>query len=360
MEKSQSNYLKRIYTLLIIIVIITVICLASQILFPLILAFILAVLIRPIDNFLQEKWRFPKVISIILTLTVSLLGIGLVFFLLGAQLRSFVSDLPQIEENVSKTMNQLKEWVYQHVGISYDRQEELLNDNLKNRQWFSLKSFGTITSSLMYLILVPVYAFLILLYRSLLLTFLIKLVPNTDQSNMHQMVHDIKSIVRRYILGLIFEFAAVATLMTCGFWAIGVKYALFLGLLTALLNLIPYVGIMVACALSCFMTLATSPNMEILIGVIGVTAAVQLIDNNFLLPRIVGSKVSINALASILSVIVGGVLAGVPGMFLAIPVTAIIKVVFDSVPQFEPYGYLLGDNIPKKVFWLGAKPKEKN
>lgn len=351
MEKSQPNYLKRLYTLLVIMVIIAVICLASQIFFPLILAFLFAVLIRPIDYFLQQKWHFPKVLAIITTLLLSLSAVVLVLFLLGIQLRSFVSDLPQIEHNVSRSVNELKHWVYEHFGMSYDRQQALVKDNLKDVQWFSMQSFGTITSSLMYLVLVPVYTFLILLYRSLLLTFLIKLVPGEEQKNMQEMVHDIKSIVRRYILGLITEFAVVATLMTCGFWAIGVKYALFLALLTALLNLVPYVGIMIACGISCFMTLATSSESQILLGVIAVTAAVQLIDNNFLLPRIVGSKVSINALASILSVIVGGALAGVPGMFLAIPVTAIIKVVFDKLPQFEAYGYLLGDDIPKKVFW---------
>ncbi|MNE93126.1 AI-2 transport protein TqsA [compost metagenome] len=87
---------------------------------------------------------------------------------------------------------------------------------------------------------------------------------------------------------------------------------------------------------------------------------VQFLDNNILMPRIVGSKVQINALASILSVIIGGALAGIPGMFLAIPITAILKVVFDAAPGLEPYGYLLGDELPKALFWTKKKQIKKS
>lgn len=183
-----------------------------------------------------------------------------------------------------------------------------------------------------------------------------KLVPAKSSERMQIIVNDIKVIIRMYILGLLLEIAIVAALTTLGLWLIGVKYALFLGLLVALLNLIPYVGILVANALSCLISLSNNPDIQqSVLGVIAVIGAVQLIDNNILLPRIVGSKVRINALASILCVIVGGSLAGVPGMFLAIPLTAILKVVFDAVPNLEPYGYLLGDELPKALFWTKKK-----
>ncbi len=80
---------------------------------------------------------------------------------------------------------------------------------------------------------------------------------------------------------------------------------------------------------------------------------VQFIDNNFFVPKIVASKVKINALVSIIVVLVGNALWGVPGMFLSIPLTAIIKVICDRIPPLEPFGFLLGDNQPditKQVF----------
>lgn len=355
MERTQSRYLRRIYTLLLIISIAILIYLANGILFPLILAFILAILIRPVDAFFQNKLRIPKAISIILTLLIAISVFASIFFILGMQLKDFVKDLPHIEKNISNVIRQLEDWITDKFGVSYDEQQRIVQENIRKINFISMKSFGSVTSALMYFVLVPIYMFLFLFYRSLLLTFLLKLVSGKDEIKMQVVVNDIKMIVRKYIIGLLIEIAVVATLTSVGLWLIGVRYALFLGLLTALLNLIPYVGILVANVISCLLALSGSDNIEIVIGVLGVMAAVQLIDNNLLLPRIVGSNVRINALASILSVIVGGTLAGVPGMFLAIPITAIIKVVFDALPQFESYGYLLGDEVPTKISWPKMK-----
>lgn len=356
MENLQAKYMKRIFTILLLTAIIVIICLASDILFPLLLAFIFAVLIRPIDSFLQKKWRFPKVLSVILTVAIAIVFFAGVMFLLGLQLRDFFDDLPTLEKNMTKVLHDIEGWINKTFGVTHFQQEKMVKENFKKGNFFSMESFGSVTGALVNFILVPLYLFLFLFYRSLLLEFLMKLVPAKSSERMQIIVNDIKVIIRMYILGLLLEIAIVAALTTLGLWLIGVKYALFLGLLVALLNLIPYVGILVANALSCLISLSNNPDIQqSVLGVIAVIGAVQLIDNNILLPRIVGSKVRINALASILCVIVGGSLAGVPGMFLAIPLTAILKVVFDAVPNLEPYGYLLGDELPKALFWTKKK-----
>ena len=357
MESTQVNYQKRIFNILLLVVIAAVIYLGSDILFPIFLAFIFGVLIRPIDSFLQKKWHFPKILSVILTVMVAIIVFAGVLFLLGFQLKDFFSDLPTLEKNMMKVVHDIGDWINQKFGVSNTKQEKIVKENfMTGGNMFSMESFGTITGALVNFILVPLYLFLFLFYRELLLGFLMKLVPRNDAERMQIVVNDVKVIIRMYILGLLLEIAIVAALTTLGLWIIGVKYALFLGLLVALLNLIPYVGILVANALSCLISLSNNPDIQqSVLGVIAVIGAVQLIDNNILLPRIVGSKVRINALASIVCVIVGGSLAGVPGMFLAIPITAIIKVVFDAVPTLEPYGYLLGDEMPKAIFWTKKK-----
>ena len=98
-----------------------------------------------------------------------------------------------------------------------------------------------------------------------------------------------------------------------------------------------------------------STDISTIVGVLAVNGFVQLVDNNILMPRIVGSKVSINALASIVAVIIGGHLAGIAGMFLAIPVVAIMKVVFDRIDSLKPYGFLMGDTIPKTFNWYNIR-----
>lgn len=358
MENLQVNYLKRIFTILLLVVIAVVIYLGSSILFPVILAFILGVLIRPIDAFLQNKWHFPKIISVIITVAIALVFFIGILLLVAFQLKDFFDDLPTVEKNMTKVIHDLGDWINKTFGVSNFQQEKIVKENLmKSGNFVSMANFGSFTGALMDLILIPLYLFLFLFYRSLLLGFLIKLVPPASTEKMQIVVNDIKVIIRKYILGLLLEIAVVAALTTLGLWVIGVKYALFLGLLTSLLNLIPYVGIIIANILSCLISLSNNPSLEqSVLGVLAVIGVVQLIDNNILLPRIVGSNVRINALASILCVIIGGSLAGVPGMFLAIPLTAILKVILDAVPNLEPYGYLLGDELPKKaVFWTKKK-----
>jgi predicted PurR-regulated permease PerM len=357
MESTQVNYQKRIFTILLLVVIAAIIYLGSDILFPVILAFIFGVLIRPIDSFFQRKWHFPKLLSVIITVAIAVIVFAGILFLLGLQLRDFFSDLPKLEKNMTKVVHDIADWISKTFDVSNVKQEKIVKENfMKGGNMVSMENFGSVTGALVNFILVPLYLFLFLFYRELLLGFLMKLVPAKSAERMQIIVNDIKVIIRMYILGLLLEIAIVAALTTLGLWLIGVKYALFLGLLVALLNLIPYVGILVANALSCLISLSNNPDIQqSVLGVIAVIGVVQLIDNNILLPRIVGSKVRINALASILCVIVGGSLAGVPGMFLAIPITAIIKVVFDAVPNLEPYGYILGDEIPKAIFWTKKK-----
>lgn len=357
MNQTQPNYLKRIFIILLLIVLAAVIYLGNDILFPVILAFIFGVLIRPIDAFLQDKWRFPKIISVIITVAIAITFFAGVLFLLGVQLKGFFDDLPTVEKNMTKVLHDLGDWINQTFGVTNFQQEKLVKENLmKPGKFVSMESFGSITGVLMYLVLIPLYLFLFLFYRPLLLGFLMKLVPQKNTEKMQIVVNEIKIIIRQYILGLLIEIAVVASLTSLGLWLIGVKYALFLGLLTALLNLVPYVGIIIANVLSCLISLSNNPNLEqSVLGVLAVIGIVQFLDNNILMPRIVGSKVRINALASILSVIIGGALAGIPGMFLAIPITAILKVVFDAAPGLEPYGYLLGDDLPKALFWTKKK-----
>ncbi|MNU55436.1 AI-2 transport protein TqsA [compost metagenome] len=362
MDQVQPNYLKRIFIILLLVVLTAIIYLGNDILFPVILAFILGVLIRPIDAFLQNKCRFPKIISVVITVAIAISFFAGILFLLGVQLKGFFDDLPTVEKNMTKVLHDLGDWINKTFGITNFQQEKIVKENLmKPGKLVSMENFGSVTGILMYLVLIPLYLFLFLFYRSLLLGFLVKLVPPRSTEKMQIVVNEIKIIIRQYILGLLIEIAVVASLTSLGLWLIGVKYAVFLGLLTALLNLVPYVGIIIANILSCLISLSNNPNLEqSVLGVLAVIGVVQFLDNNILMPRIVGSKVRINALASILSVIIGGALAGIPGMFLAIPITAILKVIFDAAPGLEPYGYLLGDELPKALFWTKKKQLKKS
>lgn len=349
--EKDTNIVKVTAVFVLIALLLTLIYVASDILFPLVMAFLFAILIRPISKFLNEKLRFPKIIAISFTLLLALsFVVGLILFL-TVQISEFLTDLPTIKHNLNENIRNLQVWISQTIGLTVSEQETYVGNTVNSTELISSNSLNSISNSFLFLVLIPIYTFLILNYRSLLLGFLLKIVPSKNLANLQEILGEIKSVIRNYIVGLLLEVLVVAVLTGFGLWLVGVKYAIFLGVFTALLNLIPYIGILFAASFSCFIALSGTTNLSVVIGVVAVNLIVQFIDNNILIPKIVGSKVSINALTSMVGVIIGGSLAGISGMFLAIPIIAILKVIFDRVPSLKPYGYVMGDDVPKSFDW---------
>ena len=128
----------------------------------------------------------------------------------------------------------------------------------------------------------------------------------------------------------------------------GVKHAILIGVTFAILNLIPYLGPLIGNLVGIMLTLTASQNFTHVFIVLITIAIVQFFDNNIIFPRIVGSKVKINALASIVGIVIGGTIAGIPGMFLSIPIMAILKIIFDKSDHLKQWGILLGEDDQAK------------
>ena len=187
---------------------------------------------------------------------------------------------------------------------------------------------------------------MILFYQPLLLDFIHKLFRTENQSQVTVIVTQTKTVVQRYLVGLLIEAVIIATLNSVGLLILGIDYAILIGILGALLNVIPYIGGLVAVAMPMMIALVTKSSPIFALYVMAVYYFIQLIDNNYIVPKIVASKVRVNALVSIIVVLAGGALWGVPGMFLSIPLTAIIKVICDNIESLKPFGFLLGDTMP--------------
>ena len=130
-------------------------------------------------------------------------------------------------------------------------------------------------------------------------------------------------------------------LNSLGFYLIGVKYALLLGFVAAFFNLIPYLGTVIGYGIVFLFVLATQ-TPAIALSVVGQFFVVQFIENNILTPNITGSYVEINPLVIIFSLIAGGMIWGLPGMFMVIPYLAMMKIVCENIPSLKPIGFLLG------------------
>ncbi len=348
-------YAKLAFVLLSLISIFTFLYLGQDIIVPILMSLLFAILLRPIAHFLKEKWRFPHVLAVTCTVVFFvLIVIGILFFI-SWQISAIANDWDAIRTNLSIHFDTIQKFISSNFNLNNVEQKVLIDSASKNVMESGKNIIGTSLVSfsdvILNLTLIPIYIFLFLLYRTLLITFLTKLFQPEYHEKLKDILYQIKVSVQSYIVGLLIEMLIVSSLTTVGFMVIGVKYAIVLGIITGILNLIPYIGILFAGILSIIATLTASPDITLIIGVLVIVIVVQLIDNNLIVPMIVGSKVQINAFVSIVGIIVGGVIAGFSGMFLAIPIIAILKVIFDRIESLEPWGYLMSDDLPKNYSW---------
>lgn len=351
----QPFYARLAFILVSLIAIIYICYIGQGVIVPILMALLFAILLRPVVCFLNDKLRFPHVLAVITAVVFFVIVIVGVFAFISLQITDMASDFDKIERNISIHIKHLQEFVRDNFNLSSREQKEYIDgateDSMKKGKELLGSTLISFTDTLMNLILVPIYTFLMLLYRTHFMMFLSKLFKKEHHNRLQEILTQIKVAVKSYIVGLIFETIAVSVLTTVGFMIIGVEYAVLLGIITGILNLIPYVGILFAGILSIVASLTSSTEVSIVIGVIVVNVIVQFVDNNILVPMIVSSKVEINAFVSIVGIIIGGSIAGVAGMFLAIPIIAILKVIFDRIDELEPWGYLMGDDLPKTYEW---------
>jgi len=191
-----------------------------------------------------------------------------------------------------------------------------------------------------------VYIIMILFYQPLLLSFIRKLFIGSKKSQVSEIITQTKTVIQHYLVGLVIEFVIIATLYSVTLLLLGIDYAIILGIIGALLNVIPYIGGFVGVALPMMVAMVTKSTGWYAIYVLIIFYIIQLIDNHYIIPKIVASKVKINALFAIIVVLLGNAIWGIPGMFLSIPLLAIVKLIFDHIEPLKPWGFLLGDTMP--------------
>lgn len=352
-------YLKLALNLLVLTLILAFLFVGQQIFIPIILSLLFAILLRPMVNFLNKKLKFPHVIAVIVSVILFILFFAGIIFFVSYKIGDMAADWDKIKNNFLLHYHNFQQWIQQSFHISYFEQNQYVKqatkDSLSGNILLTRNTLNSFTDVLLNFVLIPIYTFLFLLYRNLLIKFLSKLFKEEHQNKLQDILFQVKISIQSFLIGLLIELGIVATLTSIGLMIVGVEYALLLGVITGILNLIPYIGILIAGLLSIVASLTSSTQISIVVGVIVVNIIVQLIDNNILVPMIVSSKVKINALVSIIGIIIGSAIAGVAGMFLAIPVIAILKVIFDRVESLEPWGFLLGDDLPKTFEWRNLK-----
>lgn len=273
--------------------------------------------------------------------------IGAIIFFLEAQTARLAGDWPTFKEQLANSTGDVQDWVVQKFHIAADKQENYLRKAtskiMDSGTAVAGATLSSLSSALIFLGFTFIYTFFFLLYRSLIMKFLIRVFLEENSNVVHDVIDRVQFIVRKYITGLLIEMTIVTTVISVILSLMGVKYAVLLGLITGIFNIIPYVGIFSATVLSSLITFATAASASKVIWVIVVLLSTHLIDANVLLPLVVGSKVKINAMVTLLGVVIGEMIWGIAGMFLSIPIIAVLKIIFDRIESLKPWGLLLGE-----------------
>jgi len=321
------------------------IILGKELLDPLMFGFLFAILLLPLANFFERKLRLPRSMAAFAAILLMVLFVSGIIYLVGSQISNLANDWPMLKEQIAKSSVEIQLWIQRTFHINTEKQMLYVNDTtdklVASGTTVLGTTFGAVSSLLLFYIFIILFTFLILLYRKLLFRFVLYVFDEESTPVVMKIAENVQRILRQYIVGLLLEMVIVAILTCIAFWIIGVKYAILLGIITALFNIIPYVGIFSALLLSTLITFATGFITKAIVVAI-VVVAIHAIDANVVLPMVVGSKVRLNALVTFIGIVLGEMLWGLSGMFLSIPVIAIFKIIFDHVDPLRPWGYLLG------------------
>ena len=325
---------------------------AQGIIVPFVFSIILAIVLHPVVNFLVGR-KINRVLAIIITMILTIIMIGLFGMFMFSQAMRFSETWPKLVEKFTELFNESTSWASGYFDISPDKITEWFikskGDVINSSGSTIGKTLVNVGSALVILFIIPVYIFMLLFYHPLLIEFVRRVFGDTNRKMVSQIVSEIKNVIQKYLTGLFIEVVIISVLHSVGLLLLGVPYAILLGIIGALLNLIPYIGGIVSVALPMIIALATKTSPWVAFYVLIVYYVIQLIDNNYIIPKIVASKVRINALVSIIVVLAFGALWGIAGMFISIPMTAIIKVIFDHIEPLKPWGYVLGDTMPPRI-----------
>ncbi|EHQ24364.1 AI-2E family transporter [Mucilaginibacter paludis] len=345
--KQYPFYFKTTVVLFGLILLTYILFTLQSILVPFAFALVIAILLNPICNLLM-RIKLPKAVAILTSILIAYIIVGGIVFFLSMQMLHFGDTFPALQVKFAHIFHDLQLWLQNSFHISINKQNELINEALNNSKALLGATLGTALNTLSVLFLIPVYIFMFLFYKTLLLNFLFEVFAEENSQHVRVILNQTKTAIQSYMVGLLLEAFIVAILNSVGLLILGVNYAILIGVMGAILNMLPYIGGIIAIAIPLLIATVTKDGYSTQIGIVISFMIVQFIDNNILVPRIVSSKVQINALVSILVVLLGGALWGVSGMFLSIPFVAILKIIFDRIDDLKPWAKLLGDIVPTR------------
>jgi len=345
--KSFPFYHKLAAVLVSLVVIGYLVIQGKELLSPLIFSCLFSILLLPVAAYMERKFRFRRGLASILSILLLLTVVASIIYIVGVQMSDLADDWPQFKMQLNNSLSSLQHWIAVKFHINANKQLTYVKSATSNVLASGTAVVGvtivSLSSFLLFLVFTFIYTLFLLTYRRIIMHFLISVFLEENSLVVHDIVEQVQQILRKYITGLFIEMCVVSVVVCITLWMLGIKYAVLLGIITGLFNIIPYIGIFTAMLISVLITFATAAAAGKVFLVLITLIITHLVDSNLLLPAIVGSKVKINPLITVLGVVLGEMIWGVSGMFLSIPVIAVLKIIFDRIDSLKPWGILLGE-----------------
>jgi len=338
-------YIRLAFILFAVALILLFMYLGKSVLVPLFFSFLAAILLHPVARLLEKK-GLRRSLAAIISLLMFLIVFGGIFYFFSHQMVRLSRDLPSLQAKVTEKWNTIQEWISDKYHVSNTQQKDYVNKSTNGILNTAMNSVATtfvgIAETVILTIFFFIFTFFILQYRKHLMHFVKELFDHEHNDKVQAVISRIRSLINSYVLGLLIEMCVVGVLIFTSLVIIGVKYALLISVMAAVLNIIPYLGIYFCMAIAMLITAATGSTGQV-VAVAIVFIVTHFADANVILPHVVGGKMKMNPFITILAVLTGHLVWGIPGMFLFIPLTAIIRLISEEVPGMKPWAILLGE-----------------
>lgn len=355
MTTTSTSVTRKLIILLLVFVLLHY---GKDFLMPLAIGGILATLFLPLCKWLEGK-KIYKGIAALTCLLLLLIVITAIISLLGWEISELTNDFALIKQKAIVTADRVQEYIFNHLGISVARQSQILKDEQPSIAGIMQKVGGSFSYIFTNFILVLAYVFLLLYYRVHIRHFILKLTGNSDREQMAKVIYSATYVSQQYLIGLTKMIICLWIMYSIGFSILGVKNAFFFAILCGLLGIVPFIGNITGTTLTVLVSAVQGASLPMMGGIIVTYGIVQFIQGWVLEPLIVGHQVKINPLFTIIALVLGELVWGIPGIFLAIPLLAMFKAVSDHIESLKPYGFLIGE-IENKKNDLTVVKKAKN
>lgn len=345
MEQKYPLYAKTAFILLALVLSVYILSYASGVFIPLVFSLLISALLYPMCKFLEVKLHFPRFLASLVCVLVFISFIAGFIYFITFQVVNFSKDLPHLQERVQELLAEFQAWVHNKYHIDSQKQIAYLDKSSQGIVSTAATSITTVFTSVatltIWTIFVFIYTYFILVHRRLLLRFVLHLFSSRYRTQVNDVVNETRGMINSYVLGLLTEMVILSVLNCTVLSILGIRYAILLGVIAAVLNIIPYLGIYTAMAIGMLVTFANSSGTQALELAIAYIV-IHFLDANILMPRIVGSRVKMNPLITIVTVLVGHLIWGISGMFLFIPIMGIIKIISERVKSLQALAILIG------------------